>query len=169
MSRRGSLLQKLSAAYKTTRFPWKKHALVGHDLSGNEYWDSPNPLGGRMKRWVQMKEIEHNDYTVFNQNLLPVLKFSFFVVQWQAWLRHTRQVPPTIVELVQEEKRKQIILQRSKALEAEWENRKLQSQKQKEKELLLEEGSKAENTTTEPSGHGETFSPGEWNPISSKR
>lgn len=40
-----SLLQRLSSTYKTKRFPWKKHALIGHDLNGNEYWDCPNPLG----------------------------------------------------------------------------------------------------------------------------
>lgn len=40
-----SLFQKFSLAYKTTRFPWKKHALIGYDLKGNEYWDCPNPLG----------------------------------------------------------------------------------------------------------------------------
>ncbi|KAG1467708.1 hypothetical protein G6F56_004255 [Rhizopus delemar] len=163
MSRPASLFQKISSTYKTSRFPWKKHALIGYDLSGNEYWDCPNPLGGRMKRWVQMKDIDNNDYTVFNQNLLPV--------QWQAWLRHTRQVPPTIVELVQEEKRKQIVLQRAKTLDEEWEQRKLQLQEQKERERLLEEDKdkKVEAKTTEPSGHGETFAPGEWNPVSSKR
>jgi len=84
-----SLYQKLSLAYKTSRFPWKKHALIGYDLKGNEYWDCPNPLGmltyptarqfianndskgGRMKRWVQMVDDSENDLTVFHENKLP--------------------------------------------------------------------------------------------------
>ncbi|EIE87510.1 hypothetical protein G6F46_000563 [Rhizopus delemar] len=164
MSKSAGLLGKLSLAYKTNRFPWKKHALVGYDLAGNEYWDCPNPLGGRMKRWVQMKETENNDATIFNQNLLPV--------QWQAWLRHTRQQPPSIVELVQEEKRREIVLQRAKALDEEWEQRKLQIEEERERERVLEEVKKDEKVqpkTTEPSGQGDTFTPGEWNPVSSKR
>lgn len=40
-----SLYQRLSLSYKAARFPWKKHALIGYDLKGNEYWDCPNPLG----------------------------------------------------------------------------------------------------------------------------
>lgn len=40
-----SLYQKLALSYKCNRFPWKKHALIGYDLKGNEYWDCPNPLG----------------------------------------------------------------------------------------------------------------------------
>lgn len=50
MSKSASLLGKLSLAYKTNRFPWKKHALVGYDLAGNEYWDCPNPLGKKKKK-----------------------------------------------------------------------------------------------------------------------
>lgn len=49
MSKSVGLLGKLSLAYKTNRFPWKKHALVGYDLAGNEYWDCPNPLGKKNK------------------------------------------------------------------------------------------------------------------------
>jgi NADH dehydrogenase [ubiquinone] 1 alpha subcomplex assembly factor 2 len=40
-----SLIKRLQLTYKVSRFPWKKHALIGYDLDGNEYWDCPNPLG----------------------------------------------------------------------------------------------------------------------------
>ncbi|KAI8645961.1 hypothetical protein BD408DRAFT_360498 [Parasitella parasitica] len=169
-----SLYQKLSLAYKTTRFPWKKHALVGYDLKGNEYWDCPNPLGGRMKRWVQMADDSENDLTVFYQNKLPV--------QWQAWLRHTRTAAPTTQELVQEVKRRALVQERAKALDQEWEQRKLKLQKiqddeQKESDRLaaLENAEKTQKDkempakSTRPSGTGDTFSPGEWNPTSSRR
>lgn len=89
-----------------------------------------------------MKETENNDATIFNQNLLPgwirwnQMNFywrCFCIVQWQAWLRHTRQQPPSIVELVQEEKRREIVLQRAKALDEEWEQVK-EREKEKERE-----------------------------------
>lgn len=163
-----SLYQRLSLSYKTSRFPWKKHALIGYDLTGNEYWDCPNPLGGRMKRWVQMVDGSDNDLTVFKQNKLPV--------QWQAWLRHTRNVAPTIEELVQEERRRAIIQGRAKALDQEWEQRKLYLEKQKEAEqaevdrlAALENAEEQKVRSSQPTGHGDTFSPGEWNPTSSKR
>ncbi|CAO0789713.1 unnamed protein product [Mucor circinelloides] len=168
-----SLYQKLSLAYKTSRFPWKKHALIGYDLKGNEYWDCPNPLGGRMKRWVQMVDDSENDLTVFHENKLPV--------QWQAWLRHTRTVAPTIQELVQEERRKALVQERAKALDQEWEQRKLELQKiqddeQREVDRLAALESEKEQKDKEeaakssrPSGTGDTFSPGEWNPTSSRR
>lgn len=38
-----STLQRLRLIYKTSRFPWKKHVMVGWDLDGNEYWEMPNP------------------------------------------------------------------------------------------------------------------------------
>ncbi|KAI9483594.1 MAG: hypothetical protein EXX96DRAFT_148818 [Benjaminiella poitrasii] len=167
-----SLFKKLASSYKVTRFPWKKHALVGFDLQGNEYWDCPNPLGGRTKRWVQMIDGTEDDLTVFHQNKLPV--------QWQSWLRHTRNTPPTLEELALEERRRAIIQGRARALEEEREQRKLEMQKTKEEEqkelahlaaLEAEAKDKEERTirSTQPAGQGDTFTPGEWNPISTKR
>ncbi|KAI8326956.1 hypothetical protein EDC96DRAFT_544852 [Choanephora cucurbitarum] len=169
MSKPASLIQRLSLNYKTSRFPWKKHALIGYDLQGNEYWDCPNPLGGRMKRWVQLAEVGNNDHTVFHQNKLPV--------QWQAWLRHTRNTVPTMEELVLDEKRKALIQGRAKALDQEWEEKKLALQQAKEQEQLelqrqaaaIESGNKEAGSTSQPSGQGDTFTPGEWNPTSSRR
>lgn len=42
-------------------------------------------------------------------------------MQWQAWLRHTRDNAPSIEELVLEERRKATIQHRAKKLELEWE------------------------------------------------
>lgn len=44
----------------------------------------------------------------------------FLSVQWQAWLRHTRNVAPTINDLVQEERRRALIQDKAKALDQEW-------------------------------------------------
>ncbi|KAI8060919.1 hypothetical protein BC940DRAFT_245822 [Gongronella butleri] len=164
MSARISLFQQLKHTYKVNRYPWKKHVLVGTDLDGNEYWEMPNPLGGRDKRWVQMKD--HDDYAVFHQNLLPV--------QWQAWLRHTRPVAPTIPELVREAQRRALIQQRAKQLDQEWENRKVQQLP--DDAAVAQKPAQAEGTaktkvtdTTAPSGQGDTFVPGEWTPSQAPR
>lgn len=84
-----------------------------------------------MKRWVQMSDRKaNNDLTVFSQNKLPGMynkplhstktHVFFLSVQWQAWLRHTRNVAPTINDLVQEERRRALIQDKAKALDQEW-------------------------------------------------
>ncbi|CEP09358.1 hypothetical protein [Parasitella parasitica] len=117
-----------------------------------------------------MADNSENDLTIFHQNKLPV--------QWQAWLRHTRTAAPTIQELVQEEKRRTLVQERAKILDQEWEQlQKAQDNEQKELDLLaaLESAGKTQRDkmesakSTRPSGTGETFSPGEWNPTSSRR
>ncbi|KAI8098663.1 uncharacterized protein BX664DRAFT_381348 [Halteromyces radiatus] len=161
MSKPTTLLQRLSLAYKLNRFPWKKNVLVGTDLDGNEYWEMPSPLGGRYKRWVQMKE--HDDYAVFNQNQLPV--------QWQAWLRHTRTEAPSLQELVQEQRRRLIIQERAKKLDEEWQQRKLQLKAEQEEAARIEESRQQSESSnsTEPTGQGDTFVPGEWTPTNVRR
>ncbi|ORZ16285.1 hypothetical protein BCR42DRAFT_414728 [Absidia repens] len=160
MSKQVGLVQRLSLAYKNAKLPWKKNVLVGTDLDGNEYWEMPSPLGGRYKRWVQMKE--HDDYAVFNQNQLPV--------QWQAWLRHTRFEAPSIPELIQEQRRRLIIQERAKKVDQEWAQRKLQLQEEQREAARLEESRhKQEPKASEPTGQGDTFVPGEWTPTNARR
>lgn len=43
--------------------------------------------------------------------------FSWVIVQWQAWLRHTRFEAPRIQELVQEQRRLAILRERVRKLE----------------------------------------------------
>lgn len=115
-------------------------------------------------------------------------------MQWQAWLRHTRFEAPSVPELVQEQRRRMIIQERAKKLDQEWEQRKLQKQKEQEEAARLEEpgnqtGKKKKSngclstyhltlvssslleqpTTSEPTGQGDTFVPGEWTPTNARR
>ncbi|KAG0186054.1 hypothetical protein DFQ28_008369 [Apophysomyces sp. BC1034] len=162
-----SLLKRLTQEYKASRFPWKKQVLIGTDLDGNEYWEMPNPLGGREKRWVELKE--EPDYALFRQDQIPV--------QWQSWLRHTRFEAPSIHDLLVEEKRKAIIQERAQRLELEWQQRKLELQQQKVQEqapqLDIPTSKKPDieekPSTTQSKGQGDTFQPGEWMPSSSRR
>ncbi|CAO3649236.1 unnamed protein product [Cunninghamella echinulata] len=104
---------------------------------------------------------EHDDYAVYNQNLLPV--------QWQAWLRHTRFEAPTVQELLKEQYRRQIVQERAKKLDQEWQQRKIELQKQKDEMAKLEQNSQSQQDidtpSTEPKGQGDTFQPGEWKPV----
>lgn len=152
MSKAPSLFHRLSSVYKTSRFPWKKHVLIGYDLSGNEYWEAPNPHrpGGRPKRWVKMleKQVESD----FTQDKLPV--------QWQAWLRHTRPTTPTIAEIIAADKKRLLIIERAKKLDEEWEQRKLELEAQDT--LLLEEDKM-------PKIGQHDFEPSSWSPSARER
>ncbi|KAG2221776.1 hypothetical protein INT45_003416 [Circinella minor] len=196
MSKSLSTLQRLKLIYKTNQFPWKRHVMVGWDLTGNEYWEMPNPNHpkGRWKRWVQMKE-GGDDVGVFSENQLPV--------QWQAWLRHTRYEPPAIQELVKEQQRLTRLQQKVRQLEvqADEERERLavaaaneiqEQQQQYRQPLKVEQSQKAEENEdykksqeeqqqqqrekeksaeagSRPEGQGETFVPGSWSPTASRR
>ncbi|KAL1929865.1 hypothetical protein VTP01DRAFT_1019 [Rhizomucor pusillus] len=157
--------QRLRILYKANSFPWKKHVMVGWDLDGNEYWEMPDPNnpGGRWKRWVQMKD---DDIGLFEENKLPV--------QWQAWLRHTRYEAPTIEELLKEQRRRQLLQQRVRQLQLEEqeEKKKLEASSARERNQhaasshAAPEEARKDQDTTEPMGHGETFTPGQWTPTS---
>ncbi|KAI8583916.1 hypothetical protein K450DRAFT_220579 [Umbelopsis ramanniana AG] len=154
MSKAPSLFQRFSYVYKTSRFPWKKHVLIGHDLSGNEYWQAPNPNqpNGRPKRWVKMLEKQRE--SDFTQDKLPV--------QWQAWLRHTRPTTPTIQEIIAADQRRLMIQERARQLDEEWARRKLELEEQ---EALLIEG----NRPPAPKREQQDFVPGSWSPEARER
>ncbi|KAF7729839.1 hypothetical protein EC973_003573 [Apophysomyces ossiformis] len=160
-----SLLKRLTQGYKASRFPWKKHVLVGIDLDGNEYWEMPNPLGGREKRWVEMRE--EPDYANFRQDQIPV--------QWQSWLRHTRFEAPTIQDLIADERRKALIQERAHRLDIEWQQRKLELAQQKVQQEMpqlaevKDDDEGKQPKTSQPKGQGDSFQPGEWSPSSSRR
>ncbi|KAH8551856.1 hypothetical protein BGW37DRAFT_314927 [Umbelopsis sp. PMI_123] len=157
MSKAPSLYQRMSAVYKTSRFPWKKHVLIGYDLSGNEYWEAPNPnrpsyVAGRTKRWVKMLEKQRE--SDFTQDKLPV--------QWQAWLRHTRPTSPTIQEIIAADKRRLMIQERARQLDDDWAKRKLELEN--EEQSLLED----KRAQTPKTGQ-QDFVPGSWSPEARER
>lgn len=41
-------------------------------------------------------------------------------MQWVSWLRHTRTAAPTINDLIQEERRREMVQGRAKALDQQW-------------------------------------------------
>lgn len=67
---------------------------IGKDLQGNCYFEGQLGSTGRPKRSVEAT-VSHDQYT---NEAIPV--------QWQAWLKHTRQDTPTVAELQQDEARR---------------------------------------------------------------
>ncbi|CAG8568758.1 15776_t:CDS:2, partial [Acaulospora colombiana] len=132
------------------------------DLSGNEYYEAVRVINGRKKRTVEMKE--ERPLCEYDSDEVPV--------QWQSWLRHTRFDPPTIEELISANKRKEMIIQRAKALDKEWEERKSAMSRgevisPRPVETIGEEVKDFPfGTSTIPSG---SFNPESWNPASTKK
>ncbi|CAG8688386.1 8602_t:CDS:2 [Cetraspora pellucida] len=159
MSSANSYLSRLLKIWKQTRFPWRQQAFVGSDLSGNDYYESYRLINGRKKRTVEMKE--KKPLGEYNSDSLPV--------QWQSWLRHTRFEPPTIEEIIMANKRRELIIQRAKALDKDWERRKEElsrevTDKSKSADFEGQDAQKKpaqEIPLTIPSG---TFEPKSWEP-----
>lgn len=78
--------------WKAMRLPWRKRFLIGHDLSGNTFWEFRDVRGagpGRYRRIVQYpSNTHHSDVKVSPQ--------------WHQWLRYTREHPPSITEQSQD-------------------------------------------------------------------
>ncbi|CAG8574491.1 13569_t:CDS:2 [Ambispora gerdemannii] len=157
-------LSRLASAWKQARFPWRSKFYVGSDLDGNEYYETSRILGnsGRPKRIVNLKQqIKFSDYT---GDEIPV--------QWQSWLRHTRFDPPTIEELKIANQKREIIIERAKRLDQEWNERKRQLQKQKE---AIPQNTTSTTTIAPPLldyqppvAPSDTFEPEEWTPASTR-
>ncbi|KAJ3555240.1 hypothetical protein NM688_g2687 [Phlebia brevispora] len=89
--------------------------LVGRDLEGNRYFEHPNPhtSSGRTKRMVKYRKGFDMWTYVAGERQLPgarivlsgfaehllMLIARLNIVQWTAWLTHTRVQPPTLEEL----------------------------------------------------------------------
>ncbi|KAI8322461.1 hypothetical protein GQ54DRAFT_259952 [Martensiomyces pterosporus] len=83
--------------WKALRLPWRKDTLAGTDLAGNLYFERFVKGAYRSRRHV----IYQKDFAIsdFTDDIIPV--------QWQAWMRHTRNDPPTIRELLQDIERRE--------------------------------------------------------------
>ncbi|KAK0732807.1 hypothetical protein B0T21DRAFT_369754 [Apiosordaria backusii] len=107
-----TLLQK----WQSLRLPWRRHFLIGKDLSGNTYWEfhdrgTTSPNTNPSTKWRR----------ILRPN--PALNLHHSEVKpppaWHQWLRHTRPNPPTI----EEQKADVIRQERLKILAAEADRR----------------------------------------------
>ncbi|KAJ2788774.1 hypothetical protein H4R20_007306 [Coemansia guatemalensis] len=92
-----TLIRTVFMWWKALRLPWRKDVLAGTDLDGNLYFERLARGAYRSRRHVlYRKNISVDEYS---DKTIPV--------QWQAWMRHTRDQAPTVAELIQDMRRQE--------------------------------------------------------------
>ncbi|KAI8848529.1 hypothetical protein BC829DRAFT_393769, partial [Chytridium lagenaria] len=141
--------------WKTLSLPWRSQKFVGYDLVGNMYFEGPAKKQGAI---ATRRTIEYADGRTeiwsYSGKELPI--------QWQAWLRHTRADPPTLEEIVEAEAQREAIITKAREL-----NR-LRGETESG-QVPVQPAIAAKATEAKPTGQGESFQPGSWSPIASKK
>ncbi|XP_006901807.1 PREDICTED: mimitin, mitochondrial-like [Elephantulus edwardii] len=139
---------------------------VGTDQFGNKYYCIPEYKNWRgqtirEKRLVEAARKKEVDYEVGD-----------FPTEWDAWIRRTRKIPPTMEEILKNEKYREEIKIKSKAF-----NEKEKLPSKEELALLAQIQIKGhasapyfgkEEPSMEPTSTGQTFRPGSWMPQDGK-
>ena len=131
--------------------------LVGTDLQGNKYYETVRE--GKKPKREMIAFIEHAQYT---PELMPI--------EWEAWIRGKRDVPPTHEELLTQQKRIRTVQNRAKQLEEK--EREQQALEQQTPLLVSQVGHASKpvyeslDNREEPTSTGTMFKPGEWSPES---
>ncbi|KAJ3126936.1 hypothetical protein HK098_006976 [Nowakowskiella sp. JEL0407] len=156
-------MQAFRRLWLTTNFPWRRAKYVGTDLDNNMYFEMPSLTSSKPRRKVEY--LDGRDHRGYDPDSIPI--------QWQSWLRNTRDDAPTIQELIESQRYSKYLSERGQELEREYQAKKLQLEEQRQ-ELLNSPNNNAdvkseiedakEKTRWSPEGQGETFSPGTWNP-----
>ncbi|KAM8812474.1 NADH dehydrogenase [ubiquinone] 1 alpha subcomplex assembly factor 2 [Rhynchonycteris naso] len=160
--------QNLSRAlWRTLSKEMKK--LVGTDQFGNKYYYIPEYKNWRgqtirEKRIVEAANKREVDYEVGN---IPT--------EWEAWIKRTRKIPPTMEEILKNEKYREEMKMKSKDF---YEKEKLLSKETNELlapavETQIKGHASApqfgkEEPSEAPTSTGKTFQPGSWMPRDSK-
>ncbi|RIA84873.1 hypothetical protein C1645_783259 [Glomus cerebriforme] len=153
-----SLFSRFTTAWKHMRFPWRTRVYVGSDNLGNEYYESTKKINGRTKRMVELKG---------KKDLIDYIGYEI-PVQWESWLKHTRYDSPTIEEIISANKRRDLIIERAKKLDQEYEERKA-SAKLKSQQKSQSGDKKWEFPFRPPTIPGDDFEPESWNPTPKKK
>ncbi|KAL2861457.1 hypothetical protein BJX68DRAFT_222575 [Aspergillus pseudodeflectus] len=104
-----SPINSLWFKWKSLRLPWRRSFLVGHDLSGNTFWEFKDTLNsGRFRRIVKPRPRTHYS----DLELSP---------QWHQWLRYVRPEPPSIKEQQDDIQRRERILLLAEMQRKKWE------------------------------------------------
>ncbi|EGF78037.1 hypothetical protein BATDEDRAFT_91193 [Batrachochytrium dendrobatidis JAM81] len=123
------MLRRLFNKIKVINQPWKATRYVGSDLEGNMYFEGPPVREGIS---LPRRSIEYADgrsnISQYEPNAIPI--------QWQAWLRHTRETAPTVQELQDEIARRLYIQKRALEIQ-EQENALLENERIQQDRLPL--------------------------------
>lgn len=114
-------LQKALHRWKARRdIPFRKRFFVGYDLHGNTYWEfSPDGNMQRLRRKMEP----------FQKLFFKADYFSLVPPQWLLWLRRTRNSPPTLLELTEDQSRQATVKLRAEHADRNW---RLEKQRQTE-------------------------------------
>jgi NADH dehydrogenase [ubiquinone] 1 alpha subcomplex assembly factor 2 len=97
--------------WKSLRLPWRRHILIGSDLSGNTFWEYLPPgvsKAARPRRILRpAKATHHSDVQVSPQ--------------WHQWLKQTRVDAPSIQEQLRDLQRIQELQVNARLADARWE------------------------------------------------
>ena len=106
-----SSVRSLWLRWKTLRLPWRRHILIGSDLSGNTFWEYLPPgvsKAARPRRILRpARKTHHSDVQVSPQ--------------WHQWLKQTRADAPSIQEQVADLKRIQELQVNARLADQRWE------------------------------------------------
>lgn len=131
---------------------FRKRTYIGSDLSGNHFFELYNPLHpGRPRRIVDYAQ---GTWRQVNEGMLPP--------QWLTWLKHTRRDPPSIQELEEDVRRRQILDYRLRQLQEakneELERKAIKAEQQGQQKQQEQEQEQEQGDTIDPKG------PTQWTP-----
>lgn len=109
--------------------PFRRKWFIGYDLHGNTYWEFTIDRSNQRLRRKMEPYIEY---------MFKVDYFNTVPPQWLQWLRRTRETPPTLSELVEDQVRQQNIKVLAKLVDEKWMNEKLRLEQQSALKLQSE-------------------------------
>lgn len=95
--------------FKALNLPFRRRWFKGYDLDENTYWEFI--AQGKLRRLVEFKEKADTIGEYSQRRISPF---------WSSWLRFTRDAPPTMQELMEEEQRKLRIKQLAWIADQKW-------------------------------------------------
>lgn len=123
-------LQRLVHQFHARRdIPFRKKFFIGYDLHGNTYWEFT--VDGNMQRLRRKME-------PYEPQLFEADYFKTVPPQWLMWLRRTRNNPPSLQELADDQVRQQRIKLLAQMADEKWQNEKLRLEKEQNMKLQSE-------------------------------
>lgn len=123
-------LQRMRHQFQARRdIPFRKRFFIGYDLHGNTYWEFT--IDGNMQRLRRKLE-------PYRQELFKADYFLTVPPQWLQWLRRTRNVPPTLDELMADQYRQHRIKALAQQADEKWHLEKLRLEEEHQKTLQAE-------------------------------
>lgn len=123
-------LQRLKHQFQARRdIPFRRRFFVGYDLHGNTYWEFT--IDGNMQRL--RRKMDPYEPLLFKADY-----FSTVPPQWLQWLRRTRNDPPSLEELINDQVRQAKLKLLAQHADAKWEAERLRLEEEQRLKLNAE-------------------------------